>query len=154
MTGPVNTLTPAQRLQASRQAIVVHLQRSRRRSASAPAEGMASQDDASTHASDGSGWWGVARHALSAWFRGHPAYSAAMVARPVIEGFAREKPVQVLGIAAAVGAAVVLLKPWRLISVGALVAATLKSGDMSRMVMSMMADVMTPPSPPHKDDPQ
>lgn len=142
----MNTLTPAQRLRASRQAIVVHLARGSR---NRPREGATADANSGGHehhdrprASNGTGWWRVAQHALGAWWRGHPAYSAAMVARPVLEGFAREKPVQVIAAAAALGAAVVVLKPWRLVSAGALLAATLKSTDITRLVMSMMASAM------------
>ena len=142
MNGP----TPKQRLQASRQAIVVHLARnSRRRSHDTR------PDDDTDHGSappqySGPGWWRVARQAAAAWWRGHPLHSATMVARPVLEGIAREKPVQVLAVAAAVGAAVVVIKPWRLVSAGALLAATLKSTDITRLVMSMVAHAM-PASP-------
>ena len=71
------------------------------------------------------------------------------MAQPVLTRYASEKPLQVIGIAAALGAATVVLKPWRLISVGAVLAATLKSQDMTRLVMSMMAQAM--PQDPGRD---
>jgi hypothetical protein len=141
-------LTPAQRLQASRHAISAHLQGqgSRRGSRSAQADGTPdNNDDAGARVpSSGPTWWRIARHTLTAWWHNHPAYSAALIAQPVLTRYVHERPLQVVGIAAAVGAAAVVLKPWRLISVGALVAATLKSQDITRLMMSLIAQAMPP----------
>ncbi len=128
-----------QRLRASRQAISEHLQG--RRGESRP-ERADRNPDAPRAASTGPAWWRIARRTLGVWWHNHPAYSAALVAQPVLTRYASEKPLQVIGIAAALGAAAVVLKPWRLISVGALLAATLKSQDMTRLVMSLMAQAM------------
>lgn len=78
------------------------------------------------------------------------------MAQPVLARYAREKPLQLIGIAVAVGAAAVVVKPWRLISVGAVLAATLKSQDMTRLVMSLMAQAMPqdPDREPHRDAPR
>jgi hypothetical protein len=95
-------------------------------------------------------WWRIARRTLGVWWHNHPAYSAALVAQPVLARYARQKPLQVIGIAVAVGAAAVVIKPWRLISVGAVLAATLKSQDMTRLVMSLMAQAM--PQDPDRDE--
>lgn len=135
-----------QRLRASRQAISAHLQgrRGEPRTEQAPDNGQAPRA-----ASSGPAWWRIARRALGVWWHNHPAYSAALVAQPVLTRYASEKPLQVIGIAAALGAATVVLKPWRLISVGAVLAATLKSQDMTRLVMSMMAQAM--PQDPGRD---
>lgn len=137
-----NHLSPAQRLQASRHAITTHLQSRRGRAREPQPEGAAPRAGDSPPRRGSPGWLRMARHALRVWWQGHPAYSAALVARPVLADYARHKPVQVLGIAAALGAAVVVLRPWRLISVGALVAATLRSQDTSRLVMSFLAQAM------------
>lgn len=147
-------LTPAQRLQASRHAISAHLQGqgSRRNARSAHPDGTPNNnDDGSDRApSSGPAWLRIARHTLRAWWHNHPAYSAALIAQPVLTRYVSDKPLQVVGIAAAVGAAAVVLKPWRLISVGALVAATLKSQDITRLVMSLMAQAM--PQEERKDE--
>lgn len=138
-------LTPAQRLQASRHAISQHLQgqgRSRRSDADAT-RGAGGNDEADAP-SAGPAWWRIARHTLRVWWHNHPAYSAVLVAQPVLQRYASEKPLQVVGIAAAVGAAAVWLKPWRLVSVGALLAATMKSQDVSRLVVALMSQAMPP----------
>lgn len=46
---------------------------------------------------------------------------------PVVASYAKTNPMKTLGIAAGVGAAMVVLKPWRLITLGSLLA-ILKSG--------------------------
>ncbi len=148
-------LTPAQRLKASRHAISAHLQGqgARRSARSAQPDGTPNNnnDDGDARApSSGPTWWRIARHTLRAWWHNHPAYSAALIAEPVLTRYVRERPLQVVGIAAAVGAAVVVIKPWRLISVGAVVAATLKSQDITRLMMSLMAQAM--PQNERKDE--
>jgi len=138
-------LTPAQRLQASRHAISAHLQgQGRGRRSDGDAVRAGDSPDDSRAPSSGPAWWRIARHTLRVWWHHHPAYSAALVAQPVLARYASEKPLQVVGIAAAVGAAAVLIKPWRLISVGALVAATLKSQDVTRLLVSLMSQAMPP----------
>jgi ElaB/YqjD/DUF883 family membrane-anchored ribosome-binding protein len=42
--------------------------------------------------------------------------------QPVVTGYAKSNPFKTLGIAAGIGAAVVVLKPWRLITLGSLIA--------------------------------
>jgi ElaB/YqjD/DUF883 family membrane-anchored ribosome-binding protein len=42
--------------------------------------------------------------------------------QPVVTGYAKANPMKTLGIAAGIGAAIVVLKPWRLITIGSLLA--------------------------------
>jgi ElaB/YqjD/DUF883 family membrane-anchored ribosome-binding protein len=44
------------------------------------------------------------------------------ILKPVVARYAKANPMKTLGIAAGVGAAIVVLKPWRLISIGSLLA--------------------------------
>ena len=76
---------------------------------------------------------------LRTWWSRHPANATARIAQPLIENYAREKPLQLVGIAAGLGAAAVIVKPWRLISVGALLAATLRSSDFSSLLVSLLS---------------
>jgi hypothetical protein len=62
------------------------------------------------------GTWGILKHALGAWWHHHPVSVAFGLARPTLKHYAEEKPLQLLGIAAAAGAAAVVLRPWRLVS--------------------------------------
>jgi len=57
--------------------------------------------------------------------------------RPI--GNASRKPAQFLGIAAAVGAVVMIAKPWRLISLTGVIVALVKSSQLSNVVMSAMS---------------
>lgn len=139
--------TPAQRLQASRHAISAHLQgHQRSRSGAANPSDMYPDDDAGKP--PGPLWWDIARHAMRMWWHNHPAYSAAQVARPVLAQYASDKPLQLLGVAAAAGAAIMLFKPWRLVPVGALLAATLKSPDVSGLIASILSQAASTPQQP------
>lgn len=42
--------------------------------------------------------------------------------QPVVTDYAKSNPMKILGIAAGLGAAIVVLKPWRLITIGSLLA--------------------------------
>jgi ElaB/YqjD/DUF883 family membrane-anchored ribosome-binding protein len=44
------------------------------------------------------------------------------VLQPVVADYVKSNPLKTLGIAAGVGAAIVILKPWRLINLGSLLA--------------------------------
>lgn len=79
------------------------------------------------------------QHAARAWWRHHPAHMALEVCTPMLSAYARKKPVQFLGIAAAAGAVVMIARPWRLMSATGLVVALLKSSQLSNLVMSAMA---------------
>jgi hypothetical protein len=85
------------------------------------------------------GWFGHMKNVLGTWWRHHPASLGVELATPVLSNYAARKPVQYLAIAAAVGAVVVVLRPWRLISVTGLVVALLKSSQLSTLVLSAMA---------------
>jgi hypothetical protein len=44
------------------------------------------------------------------------------ILKPVVAGYAKSDPLKTLGIAASLGAVIVVLKPWRLITIGSLLA--------------------------------
>jgi hypothetical protein len=85
------------------------------------------------------GWLGRSRNVLRTWWRQHPASVGLDLARPMLSSYAARKPVQYLGIAAATGALLVLVRPWRLVSATGLLVALLKSSQLSSLVMSAMA---------------
>jgi len=86
-----------------------------------------------------SGWFGGLKHALGTWWRYHPAHMGVELATPVLSAYAHRKPIQFLGIAAALGAVIVVVRPWRLITVGGLLAAVLKSSQLSSLLMSALS---------------
>lgn len=87
----------------------------------------------------GSGWFGHLGRAASAWWRHHPAHLGLELAAPALSAYASRKPLQYLGIAAAVGAIVVIVRPWRLISVTGLLVALAKSSQLSSVLLSALS---------------
>jgi hypothetical protein len=87
----------------------------------------------------GSGWFGHLRHAVRTWWRYHPAHMAVDLATPVMRSYARRKPMQLLAISAAAGAALTFARPWRLVSIGTLAIALLKSSQLSHLVLAALS---------------
>ncbi|MDP3759169.1 MAG: hypothetical protein Q8R01_01475 [Ramlibacter sp.] len=87
----------------------------------------------------GEGWFGHIKHALGTWWRHHPAHMGVELATPILSAYARKKPLQFLGIAAAVGAVVMVARPWRLISATGIVVALVKSSQLSGLLMSALS---------------
>ncbi len=85
------------------------------------------------------GWFSGVKRALGTWWRHHPAHMGVELATPMLSSYARRKPLQYLAIAAAVGAVVVVARPWRLISATGLLVAVLKSSQLSGMLMSALS---------------
>jgi hypothetical protein len=129
--------TPQERLASSRKAIVRHMSRD--------SHDEQGDDDHATHDGESGsgnfegGTWGILKHALGAWWHHHPVSVAFGLAKPTLQHYAEERPLQLLGIAAAAGAAAVVLRPWRLVSIGSLLLATLKSSELSGALLSMLS---------------
>lgn len=87
----------------------------------------------------GSGWTGRLRYATRTWWRHHPAHMAVEMATPLLQDFAHHRPGRLLAISAALGALIVVARPWKLISATGLVVAILKSSQISTLVMSAMS---------------
>jgi hypothetical protein len=122
------------KLAATRRAIIEHAQRKDRRRESAeefaqrePGAADGPPDDADGGWFEGLGGFGGLGHAVKAWWR------------PVLSAYARRKPLQFLGIAAAAGAVVVVARPWKLISATGLLMAVLKSSQVTGLVLSAMS---------------
>jgi hypothetical protein len=95
-------------------------------------------------------WSSVARGVVQRWWRRHPAHAVGQLARPVLEHYARTEPAKLMAVAAATGAVLVLVKPWRLLSLTAVLAAVLKTSDVADIVNTLMQKTT---SPPRKDPP-
>lgn len=89
-------------------------------------------------ASPGFEWSSLIESGLSSWWRDHPARAGASLLKSATEEYARKKPLQVVTIAAVAGAAVVLIKPWRLVSTTALMLGLLRSSNFTGMATSML----------------
>ncbi len=141
----VTAPAPQERLAASRLAIVRHMTRDRQ---SPDKRNEREFDEADDEArTNPEGTWAVVRGAMRAWWRHHPASAALDLAQPVIGKFAQEQPFKLLGIAAGIGAAAVVLRPWRLVSLGGVLLATLKSSQLSGVLLSMLSGASQNPEP-------
>ena len=77
---------------------------------------------------------------FQAWWKHHPSKTAVDIGRNYLDDFAAKKPLVLLGIAAGAGAAAVVLKPWRLISLTGLAFAALKSTNLTGSLLSLLTN--------------
>lgn len=139
--------TPQERLAASRKAILRNMNADHLSPVPAGRRvglGDAPEDEAGKPT--GSMWQSISR-AVRVWWQHHPAQLALDVAKPLLGKYAKDKPFQLLGVAAAAGAAVVLLRPWRLVSLTGLTVTALKSSQFSRLLLSLLSTHREPPTP-------
>jgi hypothetical protein len=133
------------KLNRTRQAILEHVARRERRHdpREEPPQGYetaASWPPPDANDMDfGSGWFGHLKHAVGTWWRYHPAHMAVDLATPLMRNYARRKPGQLILIGLGVGAALTFARPWRLISIGTLLVALLKSSQLSSLFMAAMS---------------
>lgn len=138
-------LTPQQRLARSRYAISRHLARGR-----ADDDG---DDEESVEALEAahSSRWGKLKYMARSWWRHHPANYAYQAVRPALKAYARDEPLKLLGIATAVGAASMVIRPWRMLPLTALALAPLKSSRFTAAAVALLAshssDGASPDSP-------
>ena len=76
---------------------------------------------------------------LRRWWQEHPVRLALDVGVPVLQTFARAYPLPVMAACVAVGAAVVWLRPWRLLPLSALLMATVRSVPLSDLLAAWRA---------------
>lgn len=95
-------------------------------------------------------WLSMGRGVVERWWRRHPAHAIGQLARPLLEHYARKEPAKLMAAAAATGAVLVLVKPWRLLSTTAVLAAVLKTSDVADLVNTLMRKTT---SLPRKDSP-
>lgn len=132
-------LAGAQRLARSRLAILAYLEHGHAKDA--PAHGA--QDAASSPAAATP--WRSAREAVRRHWQEHPARLATELVAPLLSHWGRRHPLAFLGIAAAIGAALVMARPWKLISVTGVLVAALKSSNLASLALSALATRHTPP---------
>ena len=130
-------LSAQERLAASRQAIVRDMNREDP-DTDVPGVEYVNEDISESGIDASSGSWDLVKQVACSWWQSHPAHLALDVAKPMMQDYARDQPVKLLGIAAATGAAVVVLRPWRLISLTGVALALLKSTEVSGIVQSLM----------------
>jgi hypothetical protein len=132
----------ADRLAKTRLAIIEQIHRRERRpehSAEAAQEGLHDDRRWASSGSRPASWFAGLKRAVGAWWQQHPAHLGLELATPALSDYAGRKPMQFLAIAAAVGAAAVIARPWRLISATGLLMALVKSSQLSGLIMSAMS---------------
>lgn len=134
-------LSAQERLAISRHALVSHLQGDDKPARTARPSRKSLLD--------GFEWAPLARGVARQWWQRHPAHAASQLARPVLERYARDEPLKLVAVAAAVGAVVVLARPWRLLSTSVLLAAVFKTSDVAGVVNALMQRK----PPPRKESP-
>jgi len=97
---------------------------------------------------NGATWIPVARKIARRWWQNHPANAVGHLALPALERYARQEPVKVIAAAAAAGALVVLVRPWRLVSITAVLAALLKTSDVAGIVTTLIQRDSSPRKDP------
>ena len=133
--GNIPILSPRERLAHSRQAIV----RQMNHESAEVSEGEPGDEAARPEIDASASTWDLARQVVTAWWRNHPAHLAVDLARPGLSAYAEHRPLQMLSISAGLGAAVALLRPWRLVSLTGLLLAAVKSPNLSGMVSSLLS---------------
>jgi hypothetical protein len=146
----LTTPTPQQRLANSRKAIVRHMSREAHSHDEQDDGARVGRDEENEPGNFSGGTWGILKHALGTWWNHHPVSVAFGLAKPTLKHYAEEKPLQLLGIAAAAGAAAVMLRPWRLVSIGSVLLATFKSSELSGALLSMLASASPPSEQAHR----
>ncbi|MDI1237954.1 MAG: hypothetical protein PSV26_10780 [Polaromonas sp.] len=131
MTTELSPLSPRERLAMTRQALV----RQMNHDTSTAIEQGGSDVEIDASAST----WSLVKQTALSWWQGHPASLALDFAQPRMQRFAQEQPLKLLGISAGLGAATVLLRPWRLVSLTGLVFAALKSSEVTGLASSLLA---------------
>lgn len=151
-------MTPAEKLARSRLAIINQLhggkQPEQRDGGAEPPEEPGTQvvgaDESSLRQR-----LGVMSGTAKAWWSHHPVQLVINLATPSLQAYMRRKPFLVLGVAAGIGATMVVTRAWRLISLGTVVVALLKTSQFSGAVLSALSDVQDWRSPrPGENDPQ
>ena len=133
------------KLERSRLAIVEHIARRQRRHdphevpPRRQADPFAAEEPLPEPPPTGAGWTERVVHAVKTWWRYHPAHMAADLATPLMQTYARQKPVQLLAISLVAGAAITFARPWRLVSLTALAVAVLKSSQLSSVLMAALS---------------
>lgn len=84
------------------------------------------------------GWRPLLRRGASIWWRNHPAHAAFEVLDSALSHVACRKPYLMLGVAAGTGALLVVVRPWRLVSLTGLVLALARTTDVRSLMGSLL----------------
>ena len=150
MAAEPQDLSPQERLAISRGALISQLQGGSRHAQEPPLliERPPRARGTPNGTSGQFAWAALAQNVARRWWRRHPANAVAQVARPLLDRYAREEPAKLMAAAAGAGALLVLVKPWRLLSITAVLAAVLKTSDTADLVNTLMQKNANPRKDP------
>ncbi|MDB5885239.1 MAG: hypothetical protein JWR74_1410 [Polaromonas sp.] len=131
-------LSPQARLALSRKAIFAHMNRNHRHEAEYIGDSTGAPHASGKSASKPS-LFNNLKHAARLWWNRHPASAAVELASPFLMDYARANPFKLVGVSAVAGAAVVVLRPWRMVSVSALLVTAVKSSGLSNTLITMLS---------------
>ncbi len=97
-----------------------------------------SESTAGERTESGFNWSALVEAGLSSWWREHPLHAGASLVKSVTVEIAQRKPLQLVAVAAVAGAAIVLLRPWRLVSASALALSLWRSSNCSGMTSDVL----------------
>lgn len=84
-------------------------------------------------------FWPIAKHMAQTWWEYHPARAILSMGRPFLEDYVERRPWKAVAVAAGVGATLVVVRPWKLLSVGGIVVAAMKSSQVSSIALSLIS---------------
>lgn len=76
---------------------------------------------------------------LRGWWQDHPASGVLELMAPALQGYARAYPGRTIALAAGAGAALVLLRPWRLLPLTALALTAARSIPVAELLAAWLA---------------
>lgn len=92
-----------------------------------------SEDKAAHNAADG------LRSVLRRWWQDHPAHQVLALLGPALQACARAYPCRTMALAAGLGAALVLLRPWRLLPLSALAVTAVRAMPLADLLAAWRA---------------
>ena len=128
--------SPQDRLAITRNAIVRHMNRGYQLDSTGENSKSTIGDQGSRNSFMNA--WDNARHAVMIWWQRHPASAVFELAKPLIRGYARSHPFKLLGVSVLIGSAVVMVRPWRMMSVGSWMVTAVKSSGMTSALLSIL----------------
>lgn len=132
-------LTARQRLEETRRAIAAQLARRRGRSIRTEQQEYF-QDTATVQP----GLLPSLRRGFRTWWSSHPVHGVIDLAEPALEDYAQRQPYKLVALAAGTGAALTLLKSWRVLSLTGVALALVRTSDLKGAARSFMAARRSP----------
>lgn len=86
------------------------------------------------------------RGVLARWWSRHPLNSAVDLGRPFLEDMARRQPGKLVACGAGAGALLMVIKPWKLLSLATLLSLAFRTSDLTGLIAGAFS------GPDHGDD--